>query len=228
MALNWIKRMLGMDPTGDPNDFLKGKDPGEALSELQEFRRQDEERRGRALMDVDVLAAKEKEVFEAAKVETSEAKKLILVKRIKDVRAKVAEINNKVAIYDKRIKIYGTHIQNLEIIKESQIENLPDKAALEQGALVARTEMDKLEEAAVAAEGLGVKLETPTLDSAEQEILSEINQSVEHDIDANDPLLAEIEAAKAEDEKKTKEAPAKEPEKIEEPAKDDIEKMLEG
>ncbi len=224
MPMNWIKKLLGMDPSADPNDFLKGKDPAEALSELSELRRGDEERRHRALMDVDVLAAKEKEIFDQAKNETSEAKKLLLVKRIKDVRAKVADINNKVAIYDKRIKIYGTHIQNLEVIREAQVENLPDREALEKGALVARTEMDKLNEAAVAAEGMGVRLETPTLDSAEQEILSEINNAVEQEIDANDPLLAEIEAAKVADEAKAKE----EPPKTEEAKTDDIEKMLEG
>lgn len=219
MALEWIKKLLGMDPSADPDDFLRGKDPGEALRELSEYRRQDEERRQRALMDVDVLAAKEKEVFEQAKNEASEAKKLILVKRIKDIRAKVAEINNKVAIFDKRIKIYSVHIQNLEVIREAKVESLPDRAALEQGALVARGEMDRLDEAAVAAEGLGVHLETPTMDAAEKEILAEVNGAVEQEIDANDPLLAEIEAAKAADEAKAKERPAEEKKPEEAPEK---------
>lgn len=226
MPIHWIKRMLGMDASSDPNDFLKGKDPREALAELSELRRGDEERRQRALMDIDVLAAKEKEIFDQAKNEASEAKKLILVKKIKDVRAKIADINNKVAIYDKRIKIYATHIQNLEVIREAQVENLPDREALEKGALVARTEMDKLNEAAVAAEGMGVRLETPTMDAAEQEILAEINRAVEQEIDANDPLLAEIEAAKAED--AAKEKAKEEPPKTDEARKEDIEKMLEG
>lgn len=226
MPIHWLKKMLGMDPASDSDDFLKGKDPAEALAELREYRRGDEERRQRALMDVDVLAAKEKEIFEQAKNETSDAKKMILVKRIKDIRAKIADINNKIAIYDKRIKIYATHIQNLEVIHEAQVDNLPDREALEKGAFVARTELDKLNEAAITAEGVGVRLETPTMDSAEQAILAEINSAVEREIDANDPLLAEIEAAKAADEAKA--ATKEEPPKTEEAKKDDIEKMLEG
>jgi hypothetical protein len=226
MLLDKLKKMMGLGSIPDEvAPIYKGaKSEREALDMLKDARRRDEDRRNRALEDVEVLQSKESELLEDGKRETDQNRRLGIARRIKDIRWKVEEIEAKVEnIFNKRIRIYKEHIASLETLVALSEEPLPSSKQLEDAAIRAKERREDLERTVAMAEGMSIdKVAEPVIDDEERAILEEFQKHDEAKI-AQDELAELEKPAKTE----KKEKPARERAAKEPPAEDEEEEMLE-
>lgn len=174
--------------------YAGAKDEREALILLKEARRRDESRRRRAIMDLEVLDRMEEQLLREGREETAEAKKLSLARRIKEIRWKAAEINNRVEnIYNKRIRIFNEHVQSLETLLELGAEELPDRKEMEEAAIKASTMLEELDKTKELAEGIKRTLKEPEPDDEEREILREFEDKADAEIEDAEPKFEESE-----------------------------------
>ena len=217
--LDKIRKMLGVkDLPEEVTPFYRGaKNEREALVLLKEARRRDESRRRRAMQDLEVLDRMEEELLEEGKGEMTETRRLMLARRIKEIRWKMQELNNRIEnIYNKRLKVLNEHVASLETVLELTSEALPDKKSMEEMAIKAKQLLEDLEKTKELAEGISLAPEAPQPDDEEKEILREMEKKRE-EIEAAEPVRKERETKARETpeaEKKTKkqEAPARDPE----------------
>src|SRR5262250_2042285 len=114
--LDKIRKLLGVkDLPDEVTPLYRGaRNEREALVLLKEARRRDESRRRRAMAD-----RAEEELLEEGKGDITEARKLMLARRIKEIRWKMQELNNRIEnIYNKRLKVLNEHVASLETILE--------------------------------------------------------------------------------------------------------------
>lgn len=203
--LDKIRKLLGgkeIPPELSPL-YRGARNEREALALLKEARRRDEQRRRRSIQDLEVFASMEEELLEEGKGEVSESRRLMLARRIKEIRTKVEELNGRIeAIYNKRIKIFNEHIGSLETVLELTTEELPDKRTMEEMAIRAKELLENLEKSRELAEGIAQTLEPAVPDEEEKKILKEMERRADLDIEK-----AEIEKL---DEKPAPEPPRKE------------------
>lgn len=178
-VLDRIKKALGLSTLpAEVSAFYRGaKSEREALLLLREARHRDEERRGRAMADIDILLAREKELLAQGRQEKRRGARVQIARRIKDVRARIADINHKIAaIYNKRLTIYAEHIRSLETLVDIGSEPLPDAEALQEAALRAREQLERLDGAVAAAEGVALTRDPAgePVDAEEKDILAEL------------------------------------------------------
>jgi hypothetical protein len=214
--LDKIRRLLGVkDIPEEVTPLYRGaRNEREALALLREARRRDEQRRRRAMQDLDVFGTQEEELLEEGKGEVSESRRLMLARRIKEIRTKVEELNGRIEnIYNKRITIFNEHIGSLETVLELTTEELPDKKTMEEMAIRARELLENLEKSKELAQGIAQTAEPPQPDEEEKGILREMERRADLEIEK-----AEIEE-KAEPEKAepAKEPPRKEAKREEKP-----------
>jgi hypothetical protein len=217
--LDKIRKMLGVkDVPEEVSAFYRGaKNEREALVLLKEARRRDESRRRRAMQDLEVLDRMEEELLEEGKSDMTEARRLMLARRIKEIRWKMQDLNNRIEnIYNKRLKVLNEHVASLETVLELTSEALPDKKSMEEMAIKAKQLLEDLEKTKELAEGIALAPEAPTPDDEEKEILREMEKKRE-EIEAAEPVKRERETKVREEpetEKKTKrqETPARDPE----------------
>ena len=221
MLLDRIKKLMGLGSLPDEvAPIYKGaRSEKEALDMLRDARRRDEDRRNRALEDVEVLQTKESELMEDGRRETDQNRRLSLARKIKDIRWKVEEIESKVEnIFNKRIRIYKEHIASLETLVHLAEEPLPTTKQLEDAAIKAKEKREDLDRTVAMAEGMSIdKASEPAIDDEERAILEEFQKHEEAKI-AQDEL-------KVFDEPEKKERPQRE--KATPEAEDDEEEMLE-
>ena len=214
--LDKIRRLLGVrEIPEEVTPLYRGaRNEREALALLREARRRDEQRRRRAMQDLEVFGSQEEELLEEGKGEVSESRRLMLARRIKEIRTKVEELNGRIEnIYNKRITIFNEHIGSLETVLELTTEELPDKKAMEEMAIRARELLENLEKSKELAQGIAQTVEPALPDEEEKGILREMERRADLEIEK-----AEIEE-KAEPEKPepAKEPPRKEPKREEKP-----------
>ena len=226
MLLDKIKKLMGLGSIPDEvAPIYKGaRSEKEALELLRDTRRRDEDRRNRALEDVEILQSKESELMEEGKRETDSNRRLSLARKIKDIRWKVEEVETRVEnIFNKRIRIYKEHIASLETLVALAEEPLPSTKQLEDAAIKAKEKRDDLDRTVAMAEGMSLdKQSEPVLDDEEKSILAEFEKHDEADL-AKDELTnltknkPDDEFAKLERTSRKKERPAKEaPKRVEE------------
>jgi hypothetical protein len=225
MLLDRIKKMMGLGSIPDEvAPIYKGaKSEKEALELLRDARRRDEDRRNRALEDVEILQSKESELMEEGKRETDGNRRLSLARKIKDIRWKVEEVETRVEnIFNKRIRIYKEHIASLETLVALAEEPLPSSKQLEDAAIKAKEKREDLDRTVAMAEGMSLdKQSEPVLDEEEKSILAEFEKHDEASL-AKDELsnltreTPDDEFAKLERAHKKKEAPVKETPRVEE------------
>ncbi len=211
--LDKIKKLLGLkDIPDEVSPLYRGaRNEREALILLKEARRRDESRRRRAMQDLEVFDRMEEELLEEGKGEMTETRRLMLARRIKEIRWKMQELNNRIEnIYNKRLKIFNEHVASLETVMELASEALPDKKAMEEIAIKAKQLLEDLEKTRELAEGISLSPESPVPDDEEREILREMEKRADED-------LSERETVTRKREKEEREEPA--PEKREEPPK---------
>src|SRR5262245_8904032 len=168
-----VRKLLGVDDIPEElSPLYRGaRSEREALVLLKEARRRDEGRRKRAMQDLEVLDQMEEELLEEGKTETGENRKLMLARRVKEIRQKMAELNHRIeAIYNKRIKVFSEHITSLETVLEIESEPLPDKKTMEEMAVKAREKLEDLEKTSELAEGIAPEAEAAQPDAEEREI----------------------------------------------------------
>lgn len=220
MILDRIKKLMGLGSLPDEVApiYRGAKSEREALEMLKDARRRDEDRRNRALEDVEILQTKESDLMEDGKKETDQNRRLGLARKIKDLRWKVEEIEAKVEnIFNKRIRIYKEHIASLETLVHLAEEPLPTTKQLEEAAIKAKEKREDLDRTVAMAEGMGMdKSSEPVIDEEERAILEEFQKHEEAKIEQHENLP---EFAPRE---KKKESKAKE-----KPAGDEEEEMLE-
>jgi hypothetical protein len=218
MLLDKIKKLMGLGSLPDEvAPIYKGaRNEREALELLKDARRRDEDRRARALEDVDILQKKEGELLEEGKKETDQNRRLSLARKIKDIRWKVEEIEAKVdAIFNKRVRIYKEHIVSLETIVALAEEPLPTAKQLEEAAIRAKERREDLDRTVAMAEGMGMdKASEPVIDAEEKAILEEFQKADEAKIAAHEDLPELKKKDKPAKEKKQKSAPDKEDEEM--------------
>jgi len=216
--LDKIRRLLGVkDIPEEVTPLYRGaRNEREALALLREARRRDEQRRRRAMQDLDVFGTQEEELLEEGKGEVSESRRLMLARRIKEIRTKVEELNGRIeSIYNKRITIFNEHIGSLETVLELTTEELPDKKTMEEMAIRARELLENLEKSKELAQGIAQTAEPPQPDEEEKGILREMERRADLEIEK-----AEIEKSdeeKPEKPERTKEAKAPERKQEEKP-----------
>jgi hypothetical protein len=177
--LDKIRKMLGVkDLPEEVTPLYRGaRNEREALVLLKEARRRDESRRRRAMSDLEELDRAEEELLEEGKSDITEARKLMLARRIKEIRWKMQELNNRIEnIYNKRLKVLNEHVASLETILELTSEALPDKKTMEDMAIKAKQLLEDLEKTKELAEGISLAPETAQPDDEEKEILREMER----------------------------------------------------
>ena len=177
--LEKIRKLLGVkDLPEEVTPLYRGaKNEREALILLKEARRRDESRRRRAMQDLEVLDRTEEDLLDEGKGEMTEARRLMLARRIKEIRWKMQELNNRIEnIYNKRLKVLNEHVASLETILELTSETLPDKKTMEDMAIRAKQLLEDLEKTKELAEGIALAPEAPTPDDEEKEILREMDK----------------------------------------------------
>ena len=210
--LDKIRKMLGVkDLPEEVTAFYRGaKNEREALVLLKEARRRDESRRRRAMQDLEVLDRMEEELLEEGKGEMTETRRLMLARRIKEIRWKMQDLNNRIEnIYNKRLKVLNEHVASLETVLELTSEALPDRKSMEEMAIRAKQLLEDLEKTKELAEGISLTPEVQQPDDEEKEILREMEGRPQ------EAPAREAEKPKAERpaaEKKPQERPAREPE----------------
>ena len=208
--LDRIRQLLGVKEI--PEEISKlyrgAKTEREALILLKEARRRDDMRRKRAMQDLEVLDQMEEELLEEGQANISENRKLMLARRIKEIRWKAQELNGRIdQIYNKRLKVYNEHISSLETVLELTNEELPDLKTMEEMSIRAKNLLEDLEKAKELAEGIQSSTETPQPDDEEREIMKEMERRAE---------VVEQETPKPEPE--VKEAPKREKKQQEKPS----------
>lgn len=177
--LDKIRKMLGVkDLPEEVTPLYRGaRNEREALVLLKEARRRDESRRRRAMADLEELDRAEEELLEEGKSDISESRRLMLARRIKEIRWKMQELNNRIEnIYNKRLKILNEHVASLETILELTSEALPDKKTMEDMAIKAKQLLEDLEKTKELAEGIALVPEAAQPDDEEKEILREMER----------------------------------------------------
>lgn len=206
--LDRIRKLLGVrDIPEEVSPLYRGaRSEREALALLKEARRRDEQRRRRAMQDLEVFAGMEEELLDEGKGEVSESRRLMLARRIKEIRTKMEELNARIEnIYNKRIAIFNEHVASLETVLELQIEPLPDKKTMEDVAIRAREMLENLEKSRELAEGMGPLAEQAPPDPEEQKILKEMERRAS----------VEVKEEKKQEREKAREKAEKVPEKNE-------------
>jgi len=209
--LDKIRKMLGVkDLPEEVTPLYRGaRSEREALVLLKEARRRDESRRRRAMADLEELDRAEEELLEEGKHDITDARKLMLARRIKEIRWKMQELNNRIEnIYNKRLKVLNEHVASLETILELTSEALPDRKAMEDLAIKAKQLLEDLDKTKELAEGISLAPEAAQPDDQEKEILREMERP-EAPPEREKPAAEKKETTK-EREKKTVESPRKE------------------
>ena len=217
--LDKIRRLLGVkDIPEEVTPLYRGaRNEREALALLREARRRDEQRRRRAMQDLEVFGSQEEELLEEGKGEVSESRRLMLARRIKEIRTKVEELNARIEnIYNKRITIFNEHIGSLETVLELTTEELPDKKSMEEMAIRARELLENLEKSKELAQGIAQTAEPAQPDEEEKGILREMERRADLEIEKAEIEKLEPEKPAPEKEKK-KETPAPERKSEEKP-----------
>lgn len=212
--LDKIRKMLGVkDLPEEVTPLYRGaRSEREALVLLKEARRRDESRRRRAMADLEELDRAEEELLEEGKQDITEARKLMLARRIKEIRWKMQELNNRIEnIYNKRLKVLNEHVASLETILELTSEALPDRKAMEDLAIKAKQLLEDLDKTKELAEGISLAPEAAQPDDQEKEILREMERQ-EAPPEREKPAVEKKEELRPvkEREKKTVETPRKE------------------
>jgi len=179
--LDKIRKILGVkDLPDEVTPLYRGaRNEREALVLLKEARRRDESRRRRAMADLEELDRAEEELLEEGKGDITESRKLMLARRIKEIRWKMQELNNRIEnIYNKRLKVLNEHVASLETILELTSEALPDKKTMEDMAIKAKQLLEDLEKTKELAEGIALVPEAAQPDDEEKEILREMERPV--------------------------------------------------
>ncbi len=221
--LEKIRKLLGVDEIPDEvSPLYRGaRSEREALALLKEARRRDEQRRRRAMQDLEVFGTMEEELLEEGKGEVSDGRRLMLARRIKEIRTKMEELNARIDnIYNKRIAIFNEHVASLETVLELQVEPLPDKKSVEDVAIKAREMLEGLEKSRELAEGMGKLAEAPAPDEEEQGILKEMERRANLEVRKE----REREEKEREPEEKPKKEKAEKREEKEKPEKREKEK----
>src|SRR5436190_17555266 len=177
--LEKFRKLLGVkDLPEEVTPLYRGaRNEREALVLLKEARRRDESRRRRAMADLEELDRAEEELLEEGKSDITESRKLMLARRIKEIRWKMQELNNRIEnIYNKRLKVLNEHVASLETILELTSEALPDKKTMEDMAIKAKQLLEDLEKTKELAEGISLAPETAQPDDEEKEILREMER----------------------------------------------------
>lgn len=200
--LEKIKKLLGVrEIPAELSSLYRGaRNEREALILLKEARRRDESRRRRSMQDLEVLDKMEEELLEEGKSENSESRKLMIARRVKEIRWKMAELNNRIEnIYNKRIKVFNEHVTSLETVLELTSEELPDKKAMEDMAIKAKNLLEDLEKSKELAEGIAQVAEAPQPDDEEREILREMEHRADLDLEKHAPEVTEEPRDKSEE-----------------------------
>lgn len=211
--LEKIKKMLGLrDVPDEVSSLYRGaRDEREALILLKEARRRDEARRRRALQDLEVLDRMEEELLQEGRGEMSETRRLMLARRVKEIRWKMQELNNRIEnIYNKRLKVFNEHVASLETVLELTSEALPNKKAMEDVAIKAKQLLEDLEKTRELAEGISLSPESPEADDEEKAILREMEERKAEDLHERETVTRKKEKPAAE--KREEERPRKDPE----------------
>jgi hypothetical protein len=211
--LDKIRKMLGVkDLPEEVTPLYRGaRSEREALILLKEARRRDESRRRRAMADLEELDRAEEELLEEGKGDITDARKLMLARRVKEIRWKMQELNNRIEnIYNKRLKVLNEHVASLETILELTSEALPDKKTMEDMAIKAKQLLEDLEKTKELAEGIALTPEAAQPDDEEKQILREMERP-EAEVEKVVERKEELRPVK-EREKKATEAPRKEKE----------------
>ena len=218
--LDKIKKLLGLrDVPDEVSSLYRGaRDEREALILLKEARRRDESRRRRAMQDLEVLDRMEEELLEEGRGEMTETRRLMLARRVKEIRQKMQDLNNRIEnIYNKRLKVFNEHVASLETVMELTSEALPDKKAMEDMAIKAKQLLEDLDKTRELAEGISLSSEAPEPDEEEKEILREMEKKPEEEAPAKEAPTRKREKAEREKpaaEKKGEEPPRKEPPEV--------------
>jgi hypothetical protein len=163
------------------------------------------------MADLEELDRAEEELLEEGKGDITESRKLMLARRIKEIRWKMQELNNRIEnIYNKRLKVLNEHVASLETILELTSEALPDKKTMEDMAIKAKQLLEDLEKTKELAEGIALAPEAAQPDDEEKQILREMERP-EAEVEKAVERKEEIRPVK-EREKKATEAPRKEKE----------------
>lgn len=182
--LGIFKKLLKKDDTSEVVKLYgKAKDERQALILLKEARKRDEGRRTEANSRLATLTNEEQILMNEGKQEdTSDARRLFLARRIKELRDDIKLVQHKVdKIYSPRLKALDQHIQSLETVIEVKSEPIPTLDSMESAAIKAKTMTEDLDIAVELAMGISTPFMKKEADSEEKGILAEMEALRERD-----------------------------------------------
>lgn len=216
-----MKRLTGRKEVSDEmTSLLKNpKKRKDALKLARDTRHRLEETKARALEDIGVLGAKEKELIEKGRAETSPSQRIVLARQIQEVRAKIAEINNRIeSSVAKPLKVYQVLTQLLENLVAQSEQPIPDVKQVEDLAIAAREYDQKVEQTVSMVEGLRSSMTSETGSDQDLEaILSELDSGSDAELEKEelspDDVFSAPEAQKKKKQEKEAERAPRAPEK---------------
>ncbi|MBI3271942.1 MAG: hypothetical protein HYZ53_23315 [Planctomycetes bacterium] len=174
-----MKRLTGRREVSDEmTTLLKNpKKRKDALKLARETRHRLEDSKARALDDVGVLTAKEKELLEKGRSETGASQRVYLARQVQEVRAKIAEINRRIETsLAKPLKVYQVLTQLLENLVAQEEQPIPEMKLVEDLAIADREYGEKIDQTVAMVEGLQSSMSTTSPDQDLEGILSEMEK----------------------------------------------------
>lgn len=180
MLMEKVKEMLGTDEVSEDVEpfYSRADDLREALYLIREARYRDEQRKSRAMQDLEILQEKEEAFMEEGERAENQTGRVIAAGKVKEIRDKKEEIQHKINnIFKKRIKIYSEHMKSLETIVAMDQEELPSEERLKEYAVRAREKLEQLEDTFSMAEGVDFATEGGlSVTREEKEIMEEFDR----------------------------------------------------
>ncbi|MBI5369103.1 MAG: hypothetical protein HZA54_18855 [Planctomycetes bacterium] len=173
----FLRRLSGRgEVTDEMTTLLKQpKKRKEALKLARETRHRLEESKGRALEDIGVLTAREKELIEKGRHETGPSQRVLLARQIQEVRGRIAEINSRLeGTVNKPLKVYAVLTQLLETLAAQEDQPIPDMRVVEDLAIANREYNEKIDQTVALVEGLQSSLTQAAADRDLDGILAEL------------------------------------------------------
>jgi hypothetical protein len=142
------------------------------LAGLRQVRCRDEQRRRRAMQDLEFLGRIEQDLLQEGTAEADPLRRLAIARRINSLRQRTEGVRRRVEVYTKRLTVFNSHIASLELFLELVSEPLPDRSEVEGIAIQAGMLLEHLDLQAVSMPQAVREPEAP--DPEEEAILREM------------------------------------------------------
>jgi division protein CdvB (Snf7/Vps24/ESCRT-III family) len=151
----------------------KAPDPAEVVRQLEERRIRAQAQRDQIDAQIADLERAHRDLGEQLRAESARTRQTSLAQNIANVRHRIKQMQRRVAIFDKAISVYNTHIDNLTLAREAHGFQLPAEAEMKEVAIEVDGLVDEINEAADLALGMDAGAAADAVNPEVESILAE-------------------------------------------------------